>query len=126
MAATTTAREELIAALRTATGFTVLDHPLKVGKNCVAVQSEDPQIVKIQAYGLSFIYSLKVHVIGGNPMTAGSLKPLEDMVDAVLINLGDWRIDNVEAAKPADGGDGNVFLATTITISKTIHIEGGN
>lgn len=125
MAATTTAREELIADL-TAADLNVLDHPLKVGKNSVAIQSEDPQIVKIQGFSLSFIYSLKVHVIGGNPLVAGSLKPLEDMVETVLINLGDWRIDNVDSAKPADCGDGNVFLATTITISKTIHIEGGN
>ena len=66
---------------------------------------------------------LELFCVTGTATNASATDALDQMIEKVVWNLGDWNIDGVSAPFMANSG-GNAYLTSRISISNKIQIEG--
>lgn len=128
MSAQADARAELTTILE-GLGLVVRDNPRNVNPNCVVIASADPVLTNENTMGTTdeYGYNLLLQCVGGSPETS-SLSVLEDMVESVILALGEsdyWFPGDASAPYVGDGGDGKLYLTITVPASRTIKITGG-
>ena len=125
MSGMTAARMAVVEDLQ-AVGFTVKDHvPAKVVPPLVIVSTGDPMLEESGTYSQTkFIYHLTLYVIIGTKPNAESVSGLDDMVEKVIFNLGDWTIEHVSPPEMRTANEYQ-FLTVSVSIKNTINIEGG-
>lgn len=112
-------------------GLTVKDHvPAKVVPPLVIIGTGDPYLEESETFrgynqnGSDFVVRLELFVITGTATNSAATKTLDEMIQKVIFNLGEWKIDGVSAPYMATANDA-VYLTSRISISNTITI-GGN
>lgn len=127
MSAQSDARSELTTILQ-GLNLTVRDNPVNVNPWCVVIASADPVLTNNNTMGTTgqFLYHLLLQCVGGSPETS-SLPALEDMVENVILALGDsanWFPGDASAPFIGEGGSGT-YLTITVPATKYIDLTEG-
>lgn len=115
------ARSEVADGLKAA-GLIVKDHvPAKVVPPLVILGTGSPMLEYAGNYGQEFTYRLQVGCIVGTKPNPEAATALEEMVETVLLNLGDWDVDDVTPLEMIPLNDA-YYVSCTLSISNTITI----
>lgn len=127
MAGMTEARLALTEALQ-GTGYVVKDSiPAKVVPPLVILSTGAPMLDnEVSTFnGIQYDFHLVLFVVSGTKPTPDALAGLEEMVETIILNLGDWSVEEVGPPEFRSANDQN-YLNVAISITNTITIEGGN
>lgn len=98
--------------------------PAKVVPPLVIIGTGDPYVEADNTFGReSFVVHLELFCVTGTATNSAATKSLNEMIEKVIFNLGDWSIEGVSAPYMATAGDSQ-FLTSRISIQNTIEIGG--
>ena len=97
--------------------------PERITPPLAIISAGDPYVT--QETFTDFTVRLKVTLVAATGTNEVTTSHLDELIETALFNLGDWGIGDV--AEPVMVQANNAqYLSTTMVISKTFEIEGGN
>ena len=128
VSAITDARIDVAAGLTDA-GMHIIDHiPGRVAPPVVLIGTGDPYLQQLDANtfdATQFQLRLELFAIAGTATNEVAIAQLETMVEQIIINLGDWTIENVSPPFMASANDAQ-YLTSRITITNQITLGANN
>jgi len=107
-------------------GLVTKDHvPAKVVPPVVIISTGDQYVEETETYDRSELkVNMELYLVTGTATNSAATVALNEMIEKVIFNLGDWNIDYV--GPPFMGeANGNMYLSARIRITNTFTI-GGN
>lgn len=96
--------------------------PPKVVPPLVIIGTGDPYVEEGKTYNQSeFVVHLELFCVTGTATNSAATTALNEMIETVIFNLGDWTIDGVSAPYMASANDAQ-YLTARVSITKTITI----
>jgi len=97
--------------------------PAKITPPLVIIGTGDPYVEMGGTYAKEFVVSLELFLVVGTGTNATAVTALNEMIEKVIFNLGEWDIDSVSAPYMASANDAQ-YLTSRVQIKNTIEIEG--
>ena len=109
----------------TGAGLKTTDHvPAKVVPPVVIISTGDPYVEQENDStfsGDTFVVHLELYLVVGTATNSAATNALNEMIEKVIFNLGDWHIDSVTPPFMAPHND-SVYLSAKVSITNTITI----
>ena len=111
-----------VAADLRSLGFKVADSvPAKVVPPLVIIGTGDPYVEQGGTFGSVFLVHLELFLVTGTATNSVATAALNNMIETVIYNLGDWEIKGVSAPYMATANDA-YYLTSKISITNSIEI----
>ena len=95
--------------------------PAKVVPPLVIIGTGDPYVEQGGTFGSDFLVHLELFLVTGTATNSAATAALNNMIQTVIYNLGDWEIKGVSAPYMATAND-SYYLTSKISITNTIEI----
>lgn len=120
----TETRQQVAADLRDA-GLKVKDHiPAKVVPPLVILGTGDPYVEEGSTFAnTNMVVNLELFCVVGTQPNAEAMNALDEMIETVIFNLGDWSVAGVSAPFMASANDAQ-YLTSRISINNTFELGG--
>lgn len=120
----TDVRLQVVEDLESA-GLVVEDHvPERVTPPLVLISTGEPYLEEADSFNnTEFVCHLELFLVAETATNSAATKALDQMIETVILNLGDWTIDSVGAPSMYNAND-SVYLGSRVSISNTITLEG--
>ena len=95
--------------------------PAKVVPPLVIIGTGDPYVEQGGTFGNDFVVHLELFIVTGTAINSVATTALNNMIQKVIYNLGDWEIESVSAPYMATANDAQ-YLTSRVAIKNTITI----